>query len=89
MVKRKGYESRKKLWNYIWLNPTCIYNGQSAAKSRIGRSPTTILVKRSRVQVFGIRSGVPLTCNDEGDDVVCAPMKIGGCLIQQLWSSVH
>lgn len=23
MVKRKGYESRKKLWNYIWLNPKC------------------------------------------------------------------
>ena len=36
-------------------------------------------VKFSRMQAIGIRSSAPLTRNGEGDDIVYAPMKIGGC----------
>ena len=53
--------------DYIWLNPKCIYNGQSAAKFLVldntklmsiilpEKGSTTIL-EGSRIQAIGIRS---------------------------------
>lgn len=43
------------------------------------KGSTTIPAKGSRMQVIGIRSGAPLTGNAEGDDIVCALMKVRGC----------
>lgn len=41
MLRRDGRESRKKLWDGIWLNPKCHNNRSSAAKLRIGEGSTT------------------------------------------------
>lgn len=63
--------------NDIWLNPKYFINGQSAAKGRLGQGSTTIL-KESRAQAIGARSGIILY----GIDIVWSLMKV------KVWRSV-
>lgn len=60
----------------IWFKPKCFYNRQSAAKSlnliKYGKGSTTILVKRSRTQVIGVRNSALTIQNDCDEDIVYA-----------------
>lgn len=51
-------------------------NRQSAAKFRIGEGSTTIPLEGSTPQAIGGGSGQTLTRYGEGQDIVCAYMKV-------------
>ena len=71
--------------DYIWLNPKCSYNGQSAAKFSyyntkliycdMEKGSTTIPVKGSRTQAIGVRSGARPKMDE---DIVCSLLKNRG-----------
>ena len=48
---------QKKIKDGIWLNPKYLYNGKSAAKSRIEKRSTTIPLEGSTSQAIGGGSG--------------------------------
>ena len=72
------YENKKNNVDDIWLNPK--YRKQWAISSQVAnifykvlvKGSTTILVKRSRTQAIGVRSGALTTLYVCDDDIVCA-----------------
>lgn len=69
MSKCDGCESGKNNIDDIWLNPKCRSNGQSAGKSRIEKTPTTMCL-----QAIGKTAEGTLM----GNDIVYALMKVKG-----------
>lgn len=59
----------------IWLEPKYYNNGCLVAKFRIGKGQTTIS-QESTLQAIGNGNGSPLTCNDEGEEIVYTHMKV-------------
>ena len=81
-VKREGDESRKKRADGIRLNPKCLYNGQSAAKPRIGERSTTI-PRGSTLQATGSGSG---RRPEMDEDIVFSLLKGKVCVsIDRAW----